>query len=83
MFGFGCAIQNVFVVDQIEENIEKSTIQWYESQTEKEEFFLKIMGYSGANEGFVYEMKIKEDTKTIHLKLYQYMKEAWIVHYNC
>lgn len=47
MFGFGCAIQNVFAVDQIEENIEKSTIQWYESQTEKEEFFLKIMGYSG------------------------------------
>lgn len=69
----GCATYNIPEADQYEEVIEKSTIEWYEPQTEKEEFFLKTMGYSSISNGFVYDIKIKEDIKTIHLKLYQYI----------
>ena len=77
----GCATYNVSEVDQSEEVIEKSTIQWYEPQTEKEEFFLKTMGYSSISNGFVYDIKIKEDIKTIHLKLYQYINGEWSSRY--
>lgn len=77
----GCATYNIPEVDQSEEVIEKSTIQWYEPQTEKEEFFLKTMGYSSISNGFVYDIKIKEDIKTIHLKLYQYINGDWISRY--
>lgn len=77
----GCATYNVSEVDQSEEVIEKSTIEWYEPQTEKEEFFLKTMGYSSISNGFVYDIKIKEDIKTIHLKLYQYINGEWISRY--
>lgn len=76
----GCASQNVSVVDQSKEDIEKSTIQWYEPQTEKEKFFLRTLDCESY--GFVYDMKIKEDIKTIHLKLYQYMNGEWISHYK-
>lgn len=76
-----CATYNVSEVDQSEEVIEKSTIEWYEPQTEKEEFFLKTMGYSSISNGFVYDIKIKEDIKTIHLKLYQYINGEWISRY--
>lgn len=77
----GCATYNVSAVDKSEDVIEKSTIQWYEPQTEKEEFFLKTMGYSSISNGFVYDIKIKEDIKTIHLKLYQYINGEWISRY--
>ena len=77
----GCATYNVSEVDQSEEVIEKSTIECYEPQTEKEEFFLKTMGYSSISNGFVYDIKIKEDIKTIHLKLYQYINGEWISRY--
>lgn len=77
----GCATYNIPEVDQSEEVIEKSTIEWYEPQTEKEEFFLKTMGYSSISNGFVYDIKIKEDIKTIHLKLYQYINGEWISRY--
>lgn len=77
----GCATYNVSEVDQSEEVIEKSTIEWYEPQTEKEEFFLKTMGYSSISNGFVYDIKIKEDIKTIHLKLYQYINGEWSSRY--
>lgn len=77
----GCATYNIPEADQSEEVIEKSTIEWYEPQTEKEEFFLKTMGYSSISNGFVYNIKIKEDIKTIHLKLYQYINGEWISRY--
>lgn len=77
----GCATYNIPEVDQSEEVIEKSTIEWYEPQTKKEEFFLKTMGYSSISNGFVYDIKIKEDIKTIHLKLYQYINGEWISRY--
>lgn len=77
----GCATYNVSAVDKSEDVIEKSTIEWYEPQTEKEEFFLKTMGYSSISNGFVYDIKIKEDIKTIHLKLYQYINGEWISRY--
>lgn len=77
----GCATYNTPEADQSEEVIEKSTIEWYEPQTEKEEFFLKTMGYSSISNGFVYDIKIKEDIKTIHLKLYQYINGEWISRY--
>lgn len=77
----GCATYNIPEADQSEEIIEKSTIEWYEPQTEKEEFFLKTMGYSSISNGFVYDIKIKEDIKTIHLKLYQYINGEWISRY--
>lgn len=77
----GCATYNIPEADQSEEVIEKSTIEWYEPQTEKEEFFLKTMGYSSISNGFVYDIKIKEDIKTIHLKLYQYINGEWISRY--
>lgn len=77
----GCATYNIPEVDQSEEVIEKSTIEWYVPQTEKEEFFLKTMGYSSISNGFVYDIKIKEDIKTIHLKLYQYINGEWISRY--
>lgn len=76
----GCASQDISVVDQYGEDVEKSTIQWYEPQTEKEEFFLYALG-CGSN-GFVYDMKIKEDIKTICLKFYQYIDGKWISHYK-
>lgn len=78
----GCATYNIPEADQSEEVIEKSTIEWYEPQTEKEEFFLKTMGYSSISNGFVYDIKIKEDKKTIHLKLYQYINGEWISYYK-
>lgn len=81
LFLVGCATYNIPEVDQSEEVIEKSTIQWYEPQTEKEEFFLKTMGYSSISNGFVYDIKIKEDIKTIHLKLYQYINGEWSSRY--
>lgn len=81
LFLVGCATYNIPEVDQSEEVIEKSTIEWYEPQTEKEEFFLKTMGYSSISNGFVYDIKIKEDIKTIHLKLYQYINGEWISRY--
>lgn len=77
----GCATYNIPEADQSEEVIEKSTIEWYEPQTEKEEFFLKTMGYSSISNGFVYDIKIKEDIKTIHLKLYQYINGEWSSRY--
>lgn len=77
----GCVTYNIPEADQSEEVIEKSTIEWYEPQTEKEEFFLKTMGYSSISNGFVYDIKIKEDIKTIHLKLYQYINGEWISRY--
>lgn len=81
LFLVGCATYNIPEVDQSEEVIEKSTIEWYEPQTEKEEFFLKTMGYSSISNGFVYDIKIKEDIKTIHLKLYQYINGEWSSRY--
>lgn len=66
-----CATYNVSEVDQSEEVIEKSTIQWYEPQTEKEEFFLYALG--GGRNGFVYDIKIKENIQTMYFKFYQYI----------
>ena len=68
VFG-GCATYNVSEVDQSEEVIEKSTIQWYEPQTEKEEFFLYALG--GGRNGFVYNINIKENIQTI-LSIYKW-----------
>ena len=76
----GCATYNVSEVDQSEEVIEKSTIQWYEPQTEKEEFFLYALG--GGRNGFVYDIKIKENIQTMYFKFYQYINGKWISHYK-
>lgn len=76
----GCATYNVSEVDQSEEVIEKSTIQWYEPQTEKEEFFLYALG--GGRNGFVYDIKIKENIQTMYFKFYQYINGEWISHYK-
>lgn len=77
----GCATYNIPEADQSEEVIEKSTIEWYEPQTEKEEFFLKTMGYSSISNGFVYDIKIKENIQTMYFKFYQYINGEWISRY--